>query len=169
MFYSFIIVLLLLVVAFGVYIVLYPNDFVEVKINDSQNKFMVFDFRQRANCDNKRRGYDYGRNNDNDGSYYCCYFRYNGLYGKHFTDRYEPEITEEVVKQGNIYFIGSFKEEKNANVFLQQKKETYSNVVSLGQGKTSNLWLVGLGPYEKMGEAQQFLKENNVNGWILKK
>ncbi|HQB19706.1 MAG TPA: SPOR domain-containing protein [Bacteroidales bacterium] len=170
-FYSFIIVLLLLVVALGVYIVLYPNDFVEVKDKMIAKISLWFSTSDKEQIATISEEDTITEETTITTEAITAVISDTMVYTESISPiDSEPEITEEVVKQGNIYIvIGSFKEEKNANVFLQQKKETYSNVVSLGQGKTSNLWLVGLGPYEKMGEAQQFLKENNVNGWILKK
>ncbi len=77
--------------------------------------------------------------------------------------------TNTVAASGNTYIVlGSFKSEENAKTFLQQKQNEYPNALQLGQGNKSGLWMVGIGPYEKE-EAQRFLKENKINGWILRK
>jgi nucleoid DNA-binding protein len=75
---------------------------------------------------------------------------------------------QNVVKSGSYYVvIGSFKENANAETFFAKKQSEYSNVVNLGLGKTSQLYMIGIGPYSQE-EAQQQIK-NGVKGWLLKK
>ena len=78
------------------------------------------------------------------------------------------ETPKQDVVTGNYYVvIGSFKESANAEAFLTMKKSEYSNAVNLGLGKTSQLYIIAIGPYSKT-EAEQQIK-NGVNGWLLKK
>lgn len=79
-------------------------------------------------------------------------------------------VTEKqnIVKSGSYYVvIGSFKENANAEVFFAKKQLEYSNVINLGLGRTSQLYLVGIGPYSQE-EAQQQIR-NGIKGWLLKK
>ena len=75
---------------------------------------------------------------------------------------------QNVAKSGGYYVvIGSFRESMNAENFLKEKQSEYPNVVNIGQGKTSQLYMIAIGPYTQQ-EAQQQI-ENGVNGWLLKK
>jgi nucleoid DNA-binding protein len=80
-----------------------------------------------------------------------------------------PLIKEKSTAKGNVFIVlGSFKDEKNANDFMRTLQSKHDNVVDLGKGEKSGIWMIGLGPYE-LPEAQKVLKENKLNGWILKK
>lgn len=71
--------------------------------------------------------------------------------------------------KGNTYIVlGSFKEESNAKEYFQSLQSKYDNASELGKGKSSGLWLIGIGPYERE-EAERVLRENQLKGWILKK
>ncbi len=75
---------------------------------------------------------------------------------------------QNVAKSGSYYVvIGSFKEHANAEAFLADKQLEYSNAVNLGLGKTSQLYMIGIGPYSREDARQQI--ENGVKGWLLKK
>ena len=64
--------------------------------------------------------------------------------------------------------MGSFQDEENANNYLKEKRSEYTNVVNLGKGRTSNLILIGIGPYSKE-EAQQMITNQKIKGWLLQK
>ena len=75
---------------------------------------------------------------------------------------------EPTVQSGGYYvIIGSFKSEKNAQNFVNQKQNEYSNIVNLGKGQSSDLYLIGLGPYSKQ-EAENKRKEI-PHSWIFVK
>ncbi|MDD4210047.1 MAG: SPOR domain-containing protein [Bacteroidales bacterium] len=81
----------------------------------------------------------------------------------------EVEIESSVSLSGNEYIVlGSFQNQENAMAFLEKIKNQYPDAIELGKGKTSGLWMIGIGPYDH-SYAQQLLKEKNINGWILKK
>ena len=73
-------------------------------------------------------------------------------------------------KSGEGYYIvlGSFKSEGNAEAFLKNKSGQYADICHLGQGKSSGLFMVGIGPYSH-DEAQQKIVNDGIKGWILKK
>ena len=74
----------------------------------------------------------------------------------------------QAVQAGNYYVvIGSFKENANAETFLAKKQSEYSNVVNLGLGKSSQLYLIAIGPYSQDEAKRQI--DNGVKGWVLKK
>jgi len=74
-----------------------------------------------------------------------------------------------IVPMGSCYVvIGSFRSEKNAQNFVNQKQNEYANVVNLGKGQSSDLYLIGLGPYTKE-EANAQLKNGKHGWWVLKK
>ena len=80
-----------------------------------------------------------------------------------------PLIKEKTTAKGNVFIVlGSFKDEKNANDFMRTLQSKHANAVDLGKGDKSGLWMIGIGPYE-LPKAQKVLKENKLNGWILKK
>ena len=75
---------------------------------------------------------------------------------------------QDVVKTGSYYVVmGSFKEIANAEDFEAMKKLEYPNVVNLGLGIKSQLYMIAIGPYSQ-AEAEQQVK-NITNGWVLKK
>lgn len=77
--------------------------------------------------------------------------------------------SEKSTAKGNVFIVlGSFKDEKNANDFLQTLQSKYANAVDMGKGQKSGLWMIGIGPYE-LPEAQRMIRDNKLNGWILKK
>lgn len=81
----------------------------------------------------------------------------------------EAAPVSSVPLSGNEYIVlGSFQSQENAKAFLEKIKNQYPDAIELGKGKTSDLWMIGLGPYEH-AYAQQLLKEKKINGWILKK
>jgi cell division septation protein DedD/nucleoid DNA-binding protein len=72
------------------------------------------------------------------------------------------------IPAGNYYVIlGSFQSKENARTFLKQKQKEYSNALDLGKGQTSNLYLIGIGPYTRTEAEKQI--QNGIKGWILKK
>lgn len=84
--------------------------------------------------------------------------------------------TETIESQNNIdneiitgYYIviGSFQNEENAKAFFESNQQ-YDNICNLGQGRTSQLYLIGVGPYSKQ-EAQDKINNKEIKGWILKK
>ncbi|MBO4580865.1 MAG: SPOR domain-containing protein [Bacteroidales bacterium] len=70
--------------------------------------------------------------------------------------------------EGYYIVLGSFKSESNAESFLKNKSGQYADICHLGQGKSSNLYMVGIGPYSQQ-EAQQKIVNEGIKGWILKK
>ncbi len=170
-FYAFTIGFLLLIIAFGVYVLVCPADFIKIKNKMIAEMNLLFyksddiQFSATALSDSnniKEQVITTERTTvviSDTSTYTESILIENDSYTE--TQDYEA-------KEGAYIVIGSFKQEENAIAFLQQKQTIYHNVVSLGQGKTSHMWLIAIGPYE-MKEAQQYLKENNINGWILKK
>ena len=85
-------------------------------------------------------------------------------------DLQENTIKNETpISTGNYYvIIGSFRSEENAQNFVNQQQKEYPNVVNLGKGQTSDLYIIGIGPYTK-SEAE-IQKQNGKSGWwVLKK
>jgi len=82
----------------------------------------------------------------------------------------EPITKEAAIVQtvGYYVIIGSFGQEKNAQNFLNQKQNEYPNIVNLGKGQSSGLYLIGLGPYTTKEEAESKRKEIH-NSWIFVK
>jgi nucleoid DNA-binding protein/cell division septation protein DedD len=78
------------------------------------------------------------------------------------------EEKQNIIPAGNYYIVlGSFQSIENAQTFLKNLQEEYSNAVDLGKGQTSGLYLIAIGPYTKI-EAENQIR-NGVKGWILKK
>ena len=75
---------------------------------------------------------------------------------------------EQTIVKGFYVVLGSFQDEENANNYLNEKRSEYANVVNLGKGRTSNLILIGIGPYSKE-EAQQMITNQKIKGWLLQK
>jgi nucleoid DNA-binding protein/cell division septation protein DedD len=76
--------------------------------------------------------------------------------------------SNEVIATEKYYVIlGSFQDKNNAQIFLTKKQKEYTNVVDLGKGQNSELYLIGIGPYTKT-EAEKLI-QNDVKGWVLKK
>jgi len=84
----------------------------------------------------------------------------------------KPELVTQVqtiVSTENYYvIIGSFRSESNAQNFVNQKQKEYSNVVNLGKGQSSGLYVIGIGPYTKI-DAETQLRNGESGWWILKK
>ena len=77
---------------------------------------------------------------------------------------------ENIVKTGNFYIIiGSFQQETNAENFLIAKQKEYNNVLNLGKGQNSELYMVGLGPYNTKEEAENQIRNGKAGWWIYKK
>ncbi len=76
--------------------------------------------------------------------------------------------SEEMAAAGYYIVIGSFKSEGNAEAFLKNKSGQYADICHLGQGKSSGLYMVGIGPYSHE-EAQHKIINDGIKGWILKK
>jgi nucleoid DNA-binding protein/cell division septation protein DedD len=75
---------------------------------------------------------------------------------------------QNAVQKGSWYLVlGSFEEKTNAEAFLLDKQSEYPNVVNLGQGKTSGMYLIAIGPYTQQ-EAQQQLNKG-IKAWLFKK
>jgi nucleoid DNA-binding protein len=86
------------------------------------------------------------------------------------SDLQENTIKNETpVSIGNYYvIIGSFRSEENAQNFVNQQQKEYPNIVNLGKGQSSDLYIIGIGPYTK-SEAE-IQKQNGKSGWwVLKK
>ncbi|MDR0604383.1 MAG: SPOR domain-containing protein [Bacteroidales bacterium] len=78
------------------------------------------------------------------------------------------ERKQTIVPAENYYVVlGSFQSKENAQTFLKQKQKEYTNALDLGKGKTSSLYLIGIGPYTKTEAENQI--QNGIKGWILKK
>jgi nucleoid DNA-binding protein/cell division septation protein DedD len=80
-----------------------------------------------------------------------------------------PIIREEtILPMGNYYvIIGSFRSETNAQNFLNQRQNQYPNIVNLGKGQRSDLYMIGIGPYSEQ-DAESKRKEI-PNTWVFKK
>jgi hypothetical protein len=77
-------------------------------------------------------------------------------------------LPQTITRTENYYIIlGSFQSRRNAQTFLKEKQKEYNNVVDLGKGQNSELYLIGIGPYTKTDAEKQI--QNNIKGWILKK
>jgi len=73
------------------------------------------------------------------------------------------------VQTGNYYvIIGSFRSESNAQNFVNQQQKEYSNVVNLGKGQSSGLYMIGIGPYTK-SDAETQIQNGKSGWWVLKK
>lgn len=173
--YAFLIIFLLAIVGMGIYAVLYTQDFIIIKdkavteicswFKKSEDKTLTVEpvldtvpvTEQITEQNTEEMNVTLPSDNEDITEQQ-----------NHTQDK--PAITSvSTVASGNTYIIlGSFKSEENAKTFFQQKLNEYPNTVQLGQGKKSGLWMVGIGPYEN-DEAQRFLKENKINGWIFRK
>ena len=81
----------------------------------------------------------------------------------------EKKPADQVLKSGNYYIVlGCFREHANAVRLINTKKKEYSNVMYLGVGVKSGLYMVGLGPYETREEANNLIKKG-IAGWVLTK
>ena len=77
---------------------------------------------------------------------------------------------EKTFKTGSYYvIIGSFQREVNAQKFLNEKQKEYSNVLNLGKGQHSTLYMIGIGPYATEAEAETQKNNGKAGWWILKK
>jgi len=83
----------------------------------------------------------------------------------------EPIVKEEAIVQTGSYYviIGSFRSEKNAQNFVNQKQNEYPNAVNLGKGQSSDLYLIGLGPYTTKEDAESKRKSGKTGWWVMKK
>lgn len=168
--YVLLIIVLLPIVGLGIYAALYTNDFIQIKKDISHELTQWFQQKKNKHLESKI---------DSTSTFEVFVEdSYENISPVSEIDT-EEEIEEieemeeikvfPVAETGKTYIVlGSFKSEENAHVFLLQKQEEFANIKDLGQGKTSGLWLVGLGPYEET-EAQQLLSEKKVKGWILRK
>ncbi len=70
---------------------------------------------------------------------------------------------------GTYYIIlGSFQSEANAEAYVEDMNNRYGNAHNLGKGKSSGLYMIGIGPYTQE-EAVQKIANEGIKGWILKK
>ncbi len=70
--------------------------------------------------------------------------------------------------EGYYVIIGSFQESANAQAFLDKSRKEYPNVVDLGKGRNSTLFMIGIGPYKTKAEAEEQI-QRGLKGWVLKK
>ena len=81
----------------------------------------------------------------------------------------KPEPITKAVPIENYYvIIGSFQSETNAQKFVNQKQKEYPNVVNLGKGQRSGLYMIGIGPYTK-ADAEIHIQNGKSGWWMWKK
>ena len=77
-----------------------------------------------------------------------------------------PKI--EISTENYYVIIGSFRSEGNAQNFVNQQQKEHPNVVNLGKGQNSDLYMVGIGPYTKT-DAETQIRNGKYGWWLLKK
>jgi nucleoid DNA-binding protein len=76
---------------------------------------------------------------------------------------------ETSISTENYYvIIGSFRSEENAQNFVNQQQKEYPNVVNLGKGQNSGLYMIGIGPYT-ISDAETQMQNGKSGWWMLKK
>jgi nucleoid DNA-binding protein len=84
------------------------------------------------------------------------------------TIKEKPKQAMPVLIENYYVVIGSFRSEENAQNFVNQQQKEFSNVVNLGKGKTSDLYMIGIGPYTKT-DAETQIRNGKPGWWMLKK
>lgn len=82
----------------------------------------------------------------------------------------KPATTTAAKPVTGAYYIilGSFQSEANAEAYLKDMNSKYGNAHNLGTGKSSGLYMIGIGPYTQE-EASQKMANEGIKGWMLKK
>ena len=167
--------LFLLVIAIGLFAVIYPKQFVnkKEKVLIQLSQWITPDIIHNSSevtNDKEILVHPINKSYIDKTTTYICDTIYTSFISEiNVETQEEAETVPSVSISGNEYIIlGSFQNQENAKAFLEKIKNQYPDAVELGRGKTSNLWMVGIGPYEHM-YAQKILKEKKINGWILKK
>jgi nucleoid DNA-binding protein len=82
----------------------------------------------------------------------------------------EPTTKNETIVQTGTYYvvIGSFRAETNAQNFMNQKQKEYPNVVNLGKGQNTDLYMIGIGPFTKE-DADAQIRNGKSGWWVVKK
>ena len=84
----------------------------------------------------------------------------------------KPEPIQEektVISTGNYYvIIGSFRREANARDFCAKQQSEHPNIINLGKGQNTDLYLIGFGAYTKE-DANAQLRNGKSGWWVLKK
>lgn len=86
------------------------------------------------------------------------------------TEAVKPATTAISQPVSGAYYIilGSFQSEANAEAYVKDMNNRYGNAHNLGKGKSSGLYMIGIGPYTQEEAAQKIANEG-IKGWILKK
>ncbi len=170
--YVLLIIILLPIIGLGIYAALYTNDFIQIKKDISYEITQWFQQKENKYLESKidtTSSFEVFVEDPYDYTSVVSEIDMNEEVAIEETEEFDEIEVLPVSEIGNTYIVlGSFKSQENAQIFLMQKQEEHPNIKDLGQGKTSGLWLIGLGPYEET-EAQQLLNEKKVKGWIFRK